>query len=87
MFLHLIFKISRVCVTLLKAKDNESNKDYKNIRSQSLGLFRQGHIQKLKIARDDDENANFRCDFLPKMKKNLKYKVKLSLCNYGEHEG
>ena len=82
-----IQNIARVCVTLLKDKDDEFNKDYKNIRGQSLSLFRHGQIQKLKIVRDDDEKANFRCDFLPERKKNLKYKVKLSLCNYGEHEG
>ena len=27
------------------------------------------------------------CGCLPEMKKNLKYNVKLSLCNNGEHEG
>ena len=48
-------------------------------------MFRHGHIQKLEIARDDE--VNFRCDCLPEMKKNLKYNVKLSLCNNGEHEG
>ena len=66
-----------------KAKDNESNKDYKNlISSKAFGLFRHGHIQKLEIAREDD----FRCGCLPEMKKNLKYKVKLSVCNNVEHE-
>ena len=40
-----------------KAKDNESNKDYKNVSSKAFGLFRHGHIQKLEIARDDDENV------------------------------
>ena len=69
-----------------KAKDNESNKDYKNISSKAFGLFRHGHIQKLEIAREDDEKVHFRCDCLPEMKKNLKYKVKLSVCNNGEHE-
>ena len=31
-----------------KAKDNDSNKDYKNISSQDLGLFRHGHIKNWK---------------------------------------
>ena len=70
-----------------KAKDNESKKDYKNISSKAFGLFRHGHIQKLEIARDDDDKVHFRCDCLPEMKKNLKYNVKLSVCNNGEHEG
>lgn len=70
-----------------KAKDNESNKDYKNVSSKAFGLFRHGHIQKLEIARDDDENVHIRCDCLPEMKKNLKYNVKLSMCNNGGHEG
>ena len=42
-----------------KAKDNESNKDYKNISSKAFGLFRHGHIQKLEIAREDDEKVHF----------------------------
>ena len=70
-----------------KAKDNECNKDYKNVSSKAFGLFRHGHIQNLEIARDDDGKIHFRCDCLPEMKKNLKYNVKLSLCNNGEHEG
>ena len=39
-----------------KAKDNESNKDFKNVSSKAFGLFRHGHIQKLEIARDDDDD-------------------------------
>jgi len=70
-----------------KAKDNESNKDYKNVSSKAFGLFRHGHIQKLEIARDDDEKVHFRCHCLPEIKKSLKYNVKLSLCNNDEHEG
>ena len=31
-----------------KAKDNESNKDYKNISNKAFGLFRHGHIQNWK---------------------------------------
>ena len=70
-----------------KAKGNESNKDYKNVSSKAFGLFRHGHIQQLEIAWDEDEKVHFRCHCLPEMKKNLKYNVKLSLCNIGEHEG
>ncbi|KAL9961806.1 hypothetical protein ACROYT_G030828 [Oculina patagonica] len=70
-----------------KAKDNESNKDYKNVSSKAFGLFRHGHIQKLEIAREDDGKVHFRCDCLPEMKKNFKYNVKLSLCNNGEQKG
>ena len=69
-----------------KAKDNESNKDYKNVSTKAFGLFRHGHIQKLELARDDDK-VHFRCNCLPEMKKNVRYNVKLSLCNDGEHEG
>jgi len=38
-----------------------------------------GHIQKLEIARDEDEKV-------PEIKKNLKYNVKLLLRNNGEHD-
>ena len=70
-----------------KAQDNESNKDCKNVSNKAFSLFQHGHIQKLEIARDDYEKVHFRCDCLPEMKKNLKYNVKLSLCNNGGHEG
>ena len=53
-----------------KAKDNESNKDYKNVSTKAFGLFRHGHIQKLDLARDNDK-VHFRCDCLPEMKKKL----------------
>ena len=42
-----------------KAKDDESNKDYKNVSSKAFGLFRHGHIQKLEIAREDHEKVHF----------------------------
>ncbi|CAH3106254.1 unnamed protein product, partial [Pocillopora meandrina] len=73
---------------LAATKDNESNKDFKNVSIKAFGLFRHGHIQKLEIARDDDDDkVHFRCDCLPEMKKNLNYNIKLSLCNNGEQEG
>ena len=62
-----------------KAKENESNKGYKNISSKAFSLFRHGNIQQLEIARDDDEKVHFRCDCLPEMEKTVNYKVKLSL--------
>ena len=80
---HLISKIS--CLTFLKEKLRTMNLRLQEYQQQSFisvvsGLFRHGHIQKLEIARHDDEKVHFRCDCLPEVN------VKLSLCN-GEHEG
>jgi hypothetical protein len=45
-----------------KAKDNEANKDYKNVRN------RYGHIQNIELASDNDK-VHFKCNCLPEMKK------------------
>ena len=37
-----------------KAKDHDSNKDYKNVSSKAFGLFRHGHIQKIELAFDNN---------------------------------
>ena len=63
-----------------KAKDNEANKDYKNVSNKAFGLFRHGHIQKIELAYDSDK-VHFRCDCLPGIKKTLTYKLKLSLAS------
>ena len=62
-----------------KAKENESNKGYKNISRKAFSLFRHGNIEQLEIAWDDDEKVHFRYDCLPEMEKTVNYKVKLSL--------
>ena len=69
-----------------KAKDNESNKDYKNVSSKAFGLFRHGHVQQIELATDNDK-VHFRCNCLPEMKKNLKYNLRLSLRKEGESQG
>lgn len=51
-----------------KTKDNEANKDYKNISSKAFGLFRHGHIRRIELACDSDK-VHFTCDCLPDMKK------------------
>ena len=53
-----------------KTRDNEANKDYKNISNKALGLFRHGHIQRIELARDSDK-VHFRCDCLPEIKNNF----------------
>ena len=58
-----------------KAKDYDSNKDYKNVSSKAFGLFRYGHIKKIELA-FDNEKVNFKCDCLPEMKKDSKHHTK-----------
>jgi hypothetical protein len=69
-----------------KTKDEEANKDYKNVSNKAFGLFKHGHVQNIEISTDIDR-VYFRCDCLPEMKKNLKYKLKLSLLKSGDHSG
>lgn len=69
-----------------KARDSESNNDYKNISSKAFGLFRHGHVQKIELSSDNDI-VHFRCDCLPEMKKNQTYKLKLSMVKEGENQG
>lgn len=66
-----------------KAKDDESNKDYKNVSSKAFGLFRHGHVQKIELASDTDR-THIRCECLPEMKKTFTYKLKLSLSSSGD---
>lgn len=72
-----------------KAKDNEANKDYKNVSNKAFGLFRHGHIQKIELAcdSDDSDKVHLRCNCLPEMKKTFTYKLKLSLVKNGDREG
>ena len=69
-----------------KAKDHDSNKDYKNVSSKAFGLFRHGHIQKIELA-FDNEKVNFKCNCLPEMKKDSVYKLKLSMGKNGNCNG
>lgn len=69
-----------------KTKDEEANKDYKNVSNKAFGLFKHGHVQNIEISTDIDR-VHFRCDCLPEMKKNVKYKLKLSLLKSGDHSG
>lgn len=58
------------------ARDNEKNKDYKNLNSKVFGLFKHGHVQKIKVSRDVDSNLMcFHCHCLPEMKKNVRYNL------------
>lgn len=58
------------------AQDNEKNKDYKNLNSKAFGLFKHGHVQKIKVSRDVDSNLMcFHCHCLPEMKKNVRYNL------------
>ena len=69
-----------------KAKDNECNRDFKNISNKAFGLFRQGHVQKIELTCDNDF-VHIRCDCLPEMKKSTTYKLQVSLFKDGENEG
>ena len=66
-----------------RAKDEESNKDYKHVCSGAYGLWKHGHIQKIELASDADY-VHIRADCLPEMKKNTTYKLKLSLTKTGD---
>ena len=71
-----------------KACDNKGNKDYKNLNSKAFGLFKHGHVQKIEVALDEDANLfHIKCECLPEMKKNLKYKICLSVAKSGKGAG
>ena len=69
-----------------KAKDNEANKDYKNVSNKAFGLFIYGHIQNIELGSDNDK-VHFKCNCLPEMKKDSIYKLKLSMLKSVVHEG
>ena len=65
--------------------DNEGNKDYKNLNSKAFGLFKHGHIQSIEVVIGESEQVIYiRCEYLPEMKKNLKYKLNVTMINSGE---
>ena len=66
-----------------KAKDGESNKDYKNVSNKAFGLFKHGHVQKIELTSTTDK-AYIRCHCLPEMKKTMTYKVEMALSESGD---
>ncbi len=70
-------------IALRDAKESVPNF---SMQSKAFGLFRHGHIQKIKLARDDD-NVYFECDCLHEMKNDSIYKLKLSMVKNGNREG
>ena len=70
-----------------KACDNKSNKEYNNLNSKAYGLFKHAHVQKIEVALDENSNMiHVECECLPEIKKNLKYKVCLSMSKYKGEE-
>lgn len=70
------------------ACDSKGNKDYKNLNSHAFGLFKHGHVQKIEVALDEEENLlHIKCECLPEMKKSLKYKICLSMTKSGKCAG
>jgi hypothetical protein len=58
------------------------------LNSKAFGLFKHGHVQKLEVALDEDANmCHIKCECLPEMKKNLKYKICISMTKSGEGAG
>ena len=71
-----------------KSGDNEGNKDYKNLNSKAFGLFRNGHVQNIEVATSESgDMIHIKGECLPEMKKNLKYKLNVTMINSGEQAG
>lgn len=71
-----------------KSGDDEGNKDYKNLSSKAFGLFKHGHVQRIEVATEENGKRTYiRCECLPEMKKNLKYKLNVAMINSGEQAG
>ena len=68
-----------------KSGDNEGNKDYKNLNSKAFGLFKHGHVQNIEVVIGESGQVVYiRCKCLPEMKKNLRYKLNITMINSGE---
>jgi len=61
-----------------KSRDNEGNKDYKNLNlnSQAFGLFRHGHVQNIEVATSENGDVI-----------HTKYKLNVTMINSGEQAG
>lgn len=66
-----------------RARDDESNKDYKSLNCKAFGLFRHGHVQNIKVANEDGKYF-IQCECLPEMKKTLKYKIQMTVDSSGD---
>ena len=74
--------------TKRKSGDNEGNKDYKNLNSKAFGLFRHGHVQNIEVVTSENGDViHIKGECLPEMKKNLKYKLNVTMINLGEQAG
>lgn len=63
-------------VTRVTSFDNKPSNDFKNLNSHAFPLFKAGHIQKIEVALDlDNNNCLCRCICLPEMKKDIVYKI------------
>ncbi|PFX27975.1 hypothetical protein AWC38_SpisGene7302 [Stylophora pistillata] len=71
-----------------KSGDNEGNKDYKNLNSKAFGLFRHGHVQNIEVGTSENGDViHKKGECLPEMKKNLKYKLNVTMINSGKQAG
>ena len=85
-----LFTIDNMMNYFIKRKsgDNEGNKDYKNLKSKAFGLFKHGHVQNIEVDIGESGQVIYiRCGCLPEMKKNLKYKLNVTMINSGEQAG
>ena len=65
------------------AGDNEGNKDYKDLNSKAYGLFKHGQVQRIEfVTGEKEDHVKIKCERLPEMKKNLKYKLNMTRTKY-----
>ena len=65
------------------ANDGQPTNDYKNMNSHSYPLFKAGHIQSIYVALQGNKYM-IRCVCLPEMKKDILYKLNLTMDSSGE---
>ena len=65
------------------ASDGKPANDLKNLNSRAYPLFKAGHIQSIYISCKDTSH-DIRCTCLPEMKKDILYKISLTLDSAGD---
>lgn len=70
--------ITQYFIARISSYDNKPTNDVKNISKHAYPLFRAGNIQKIEIMADST-HYHYRCVCLPEMKKDIQYKICLSV--------
>ena len=65
------------------AVDGKPAMDFKNMNSHAFPLYKAGHIQSV-LVQHENTKTNIRCTCLPEMKKNILYKIDMSLDESGD---